>query len=141
MSVEELKPYLQTHWEEIKGRLLEGSYTPQPVRKVEIPKAGGGKRMLGIPTVVDRLIQQGLHQMLAPMFDGDFSESSYGFRKGRNAQQAVLQARKIVAEGKRWVVDIDLEKFFDRVNHDILMERVARRVKDKRVLRVIRRYL
>lgn len=141
MNVEELKPYLQTYWEEIKEGLLAGSYKPQPVRKVEIPKPGGGRRVLGIPTVVDRLIQQGLHQVLAPMFDEDFSESSYGFREGRSAQQAVMQARKIVAEGKRWVVDIDLEKFFDRVNHDILMARVARKVKDKRVLRVIRRYL
>lgn len=141
MSVEELKPYLQTQWESIKEGLLEGNYKPQPVRKVEIPKPGGGKRVLGIPTVVDRLIQQSLHQVLAPMFDEDFSESSYGFREARSAQQAVVQARKIVAEGKRWVVDIDLEKFFDRVNHDIVMARVARKVKDKRVLRVIRRYL
>src|SRR3989454_10838719 len=141
MSVEELKPYLQAHWPKIKEELLEGTYQPQGVRKVEIPKPGGGKRFLGIPTVVDRLIQQAMHQVLSPIFDKHFSESSYGFRPGRNAHQAVLQARRYVAEGKRWVVDIDLEKFFDRVNHDILMSRVARRVKDKRALRLIRRYL
>jgi RNA-directed DNA polymerase len=141
MEVGELKPYLQEHWEGIKKGLLEGSYRPQAVREVEIPKSGGGKRMLGIPTVVDRLIQQALHQVMMPIFDEHFSGSSYGFREGRNAHQAVLQARRYVAEGKRWVVDIDLEKFFDRVNHDVLMSRVARRIQDKRVLRMIRRYL
>lgn len=141
MGVEELKSYLHGHWEGIKRELLEGNYRPQAVRKVEIPKPGGGKRMLGIPTVVDRLIQQGLHQVMMPIFDKHFSGSSYGFREGRNAHQAVLQARRYVADGKRWVVDLDLEKFFDRVNHDVLMSRVARRVQDRRVLRVIRRYL
>jgi RNA-directed DNA polymerase len=141
MEVGELKPYLQDHWEGIKKGLLEGSYRPQAVRKVEIPKAGGGTRMLGIPTVVDRLIQQAVSQVMTPIFDKHFSQSSYGFREGRNAHQAVVQARSYVAEGKRWVVDIDLEKFFDRVNHDILMSRVARRINDKRVLRLIRRYL
>jgi RNA-directed DNA polymerase len=108
---------------------------------VEIPKPQGGVRILGIPTVLDRLIQQALHQVLQPMFEPEFSESSYGFRPGRNAHQAVEAARSYVAEGKRWVVDLDLEKFFDRVNHDILMARVARKVKDKRVLKLIRRYL
>jgi len=141
MTVEELQPYLRDHWEGIKKELLEGSYRPQAVRKVEIPKPGGGTRMLGIPTVVDRLIQQALHQVMTAIFDRHFSTSSYGFREGRSAHQAVTQARRYVAEGKRWVVDIDLEKFFDRVNHDVLMSRVARRVQDKRVLRVIRRYL
>ena len=141
MEVEELKPFLQDHWEGIKKELLAGSFRPQAVRKVEIPKPGGGTRMLGIPTVVDRLIQQALHQVMTPIFDRHFSRSSYGFREGRNAHQAVLQARRYVAEGKRWVVDIDLEKFFDRVNHDVLMSRVARRIQDKRVLKVIRRYL
>lgn len=141
MRVEELKPYLHEQWGKIKEELLEGSYRPQAVRKVEIPKPGGGKRMLGIPAVVDRLIQQALHQVMTPIFDKHFSESSYGFREGRSAHGAVVQARRYVAEGKRWVVDIDLEKFFDRVNHDILMSRLARRIRDKRVLAVIRRYL
>ena len=141
MTVEDLKSYLDTQWERIKSELLEDRYRPQSVREVEIPKPNGGVRKLGIPTVVDRLIGQALHQKLEPIFDPDFSESSYGFRRGRSAHQAVEQARKYVAEGYRWVVDIDIEKFFDRVNHDILMSRVARRVKDKRVLRLIRRYL
>lgn len=110
--------------------------------KVEIPKPGGkGMRMLGIPTVVDRLIQQALHQVLSPHFEPYFSESSYGFRPQRSAHQGLLKARQYVREGRRWVVDIDLEKFFDRVNHDVLMSRLARRIKDKRVLRLIRRYL
>jgi RNA-directed DNA polymerase len=140
MSVSELADYLRAHWTRLKAELLEGRYQPQAVRQVEIPKADG-KRQLGIPTVVDRLLQQALHQVLSARFDPYFSESSYGFRSGRNAHQAVQQARAYVASGKRWVVDLDLEKFFDRVNHDILMSRVARRVKDKRVLRLIRRYL
>jgi group II intron reverse transcriptase/maturase len=142
MMVAELRAYLREHWLRIKEELLAGSYQPQPVRKVEIPKPGGkGMRMLGIPTVVDRLIQQALHQVLSPLFESNFSESSYGFRPQRSAQQAVVKARQYVREGRRWVVDIDLEKFFDRVNHDILMSRLARRIKDKRVLRLIRRYL
>ena len=111
------------------------------MRGVEIPKPGGGTRTLGIPTVVDRLIQQAMHQVLSPLFDPGFSEARYGFRPGRSAHQAVLAARAHVAAGRRWVVDIDLEKFFDRVNHDVLMARVARKVEDKRVLRLIRRYL
>ena len=141
MTVEDLKPYLQEHWERIKEELLNGKYQPQPVRCVEIPKPQGGMRQLGIPSVVDRLIQQALHQILSPVFEPGFSESSYGFRPGRSAQQAVRQARAYVAEGRRWVVDLDLEKFFDRVNHDVLMSRVARKVSDKRVLRLIRKYL
>jgi group II intron reverse transcriptase/maturase len=141
MGVEELRPYLDKQWERIKLELLEDRYKPQAVRAVEIGKPDGGVRRLGIPTVVDRLIGQALHQVLEPIFDPGFSESSYGFRRGRSAHQAVEQARKYVAEGYRWVVDIDLEKFFDRVNHDILMSRIARRVKDKRILRLIRRYL
>jgi len=142
MSVDELKPYLPTHWERIKEQLLEGSYQPQPVRRVEIPKPGGkGMRKLGVPTVVDRLIQQALHQALNPLFDLDFSAHSYGFRSGRSAHQALCQAREHVASGRRWVVDLDLEKFLDRVHHDVLMSRVARKVGDKRVLCLIRRYL
>jgi RNA-directed DNA polymerase len=142
MTVEQLRAYLREHWLRIKQELLADDYRPQPVLKVEIPKPGGkGMRTLGIPTVIDRLIQQALHQVLSPNFEPDFSESSYGFRPNRSAQHAVLKAREYVREGGRWVVDIDLEKFFDRVNHDILMSRVARRIKDKRVLRLIRRYL
>jgi RNA-directed DNA polymerase len=141
MTLEQLKPYLQQHWAQIKEQLLVGSYQPQPVRCVEIAKPSGGVRQLGIPTVVDRLIQQALNQILSPVFEPDFSESSYGFRPKRSAHQAVEQARLYVAEGRRWVVDLDLEKFFDRVNHDIMMSRVARRVSDRRVLRLIRRYL
>jgi RNA-directed DNA polymerase len=141
MEVGELRGYLKEHWPKIKEKLLEGSYQPVAVRRVEIAKPSGGMRQLGIPTVVDRLIQQALNQVLSPIFDCNFSQSSYGFRPGRSAHQAVRQAQAYVASGKRWLVDIDLEKFFDRVNHDILMSRVARRVSDKRVLLLIRRYL
>jgi len=141
MTVEQLKPYLQEHWAKIKEELLKGEYQPQPVRSVEIPKPQGGVRQLGIPTAADRLIQQALHQVLSPIFEPQFSESSYGFRPGRSAHQAVQKARDYVAEGRRWVVDLDLEKFFDRVNHDVLMSRLARKISDKRVLRLIRRYL
>jgi RNA-directed DNA polymerase len=142
MTVGDLRAYLKEQWLEIRKRLLSGSYEPEPVRRVEIPKPDGkGMRKLGIPTVVDRLIQQALHQVMNPIFDPGFSGSSYGFRRGRSAHDAVKQARAYVREGRRWVVDLDLEKFFDRVNHDILMARVARRVKDKRVLVLIRKYL
>src|SRR5713101_449925 len=127
MTVEQLRAYLREHWPGIKAGLLAGDYQPSPVLKVEIPKPGGqGMRMLGIPTVVDRLIQQAVHQVLSPVFEPNFSESSYGFRPNRSAQQAVLKAREYVREGRRWVVDIDLEKFFDRVNHDILMSWLTR---------------
>jgi RNA-directed DNA polymerase len=141
MTVGDLKAHLKAHWPEIREQLREGRYDPLAVRKVEIPKPGGGKRMLGIPTVQDRLIQQALHQVLSPVFEETFSNHSYGFRPGRSAAQAVQQARSYIEEGRRWVVDADLEKFFDRVNHDILMSRVARQVKDKRILKLIRSYL
>ena len=142
MTVEQLKPYLKEEWKRIREELLAGEYRPNHVLKVEIPKADGkGMRMLGIPTVVDRLIQQAMQQVLSAIFEGSFSESSYGFRPSRSAHGAVRQARAYVSEGRRWVVDLDLEKFFDRVNHDVLMSRLARRIKDKRMLRVIRRYL
>jgi len=141
MPVTALKGYLQQEWPRIKEELLAGRYRPQPVLKVEIPKPGGGTRMLGIPTVLDRLIQQAVHQVLSQKFDPDFSENSYGFRPGRSAHQAVKAARQHVISGKRWVVDMDLEKFFDRVNHDILMSLVKRKVKDQRVLKLIGSYL
>jgi RNA-directed DNA polymerase len=141
MTVEQLQPYLKEHWPRIREELLGDRYAPKPVRGVEIPKPGGGMRQLGIPTVLDRLIQQAMHQVLMPLFDPGFSDASYGFRPGRSAHDAVLAARAHMAEGRRFVVDLDLEKFFDRVNHDVLMARVARRVQDKRVLRLIRRYL
>jgi RNA-directed DNA polymerase len=141
MAVNELQPYLSEQWERIKSELLEGRYKPQPVKEAGIPKPDGGVRKLGIPVVVDRLIGQGLHQVLEPIFAPGFSAHSYGFMRGRSAHQALVKARDYVEEGNRWVVDIDLEKFFDRVNHDILMSRIARKVKDKRILRLIRRYL
>jgi len=141
MSVNDVWGYCTLNWARIKEELLDGRYEPQPVLGVEIPKPGGGVRQLGIPTALDRLIQQALHQVLSPIFNPHFSGSSYGFRPGRSAHQAVLKAREHAAAGKRWVVDMDLEKFFDRVNHDVLMARVARKVKDKRVLVLIRRYL
>ncbi len=141
LTVAEFKPWLQAHWPSVRQAMLAGDYMPAAVRKEEIPKPQGGVRTLGIPTVLDRLIQQSLNQVLQPLFDPEFSESSYGFRPGRNAHQAVKAAQSYVAEGKRWVVDLDLEKFFDRVNHDVLMARVVRKVKDERVLKLIRRYL
>lgn len=141
MTTKDLEAYLKKHWQQIKDELLAGRYQPSPVKQVEIPKPDGGMRKLGIPTVLDRLIQQALNQVLSPIFDLNFSESSYGFRPGKNAHQAILKAKEYIAEGRRWVVDIDLEKFFDRVNHDILMSRVARKVKDKKVLLLIRKYL
>lgn len=141
MTVNELPEHLAENWEMIRAQLLEGSYQPQPVREVEIPKSGGGVRKLGIPTVLDRLIQQGILQVLQPLFDPTFSEHSHGFRPGRNAHDAVCEAQRYIQEGKRVVVDVDLEKFFDRVNHDVLLGRLEKRIGDKRMLGLIRRYL
>lgn len=140
-TVEDLWDLCVDQWEAIREQLLSGTYKPQPVRKVEIPKPGGGKRMLGIPTVLDRLIQQALLQVLSPLYDPTFSDANFGFRPGRNAHDALDRAKGHVSAGYRWVVDMDLEKFFDRVNHDVLMSRIARRVKDKRILKVIRVFL
>lgn len=141
MTTEQLRGYLREHWLQLKAHLLDGTYQPHPVRRVDIPKPGGGMRMLGIPAVIDRLIQQALHQVMSPVWEPDFSDNSYGFRPGRSAHGAVEAARAHVEAGHRWVVDLDLEKFFDRVNHDVLMARVARKIGDKRVLKLIRRYL
>ena len=142
VTTEEIERVMQKQWLQIKQDILEGKYRPSPVKRVEIPKPdGNGVRQLGIPTVMDRIIQQAIHQELVPVFDPTFSQYSYGFRPNRNAQQAILQTQKYIQEGCEWVVDIDLEKFFDRVNHDMLMARVARRVKDKKILLLIRRSL
>jgi group II intron reverse transcriptase/maturase len=141
MSVEELRPYLKENWLEIREKLDQQTYRPSPVRLKEIEKLDGGVRRLGIPTVRDRFLQQAITQVLTPLFDPKFSEHSYGFRPGRSAHQAVKQAQTYVQAGYEWSVDLDLEKYFDRVNHDILMARVARVVKDKRVLKLIRTYL
>jgi len=141
MSTTALWGWLQGNHERLAKSLLEGSYRPQPVRLAKIEKPGGGKRGLGIPTVVDRMIQQAMHQVLNPLFDPDFSDSSFGYRKGKSAEQAVLQAQRYMQEGKRWVVDVDLSKFFDEVNHDVLMAKIKRKVTDKRMLKLIDRYL
>lgn len=141
LGVRELKPWLKANWASVKSALMTGSYLPRAIRKVDIAKPDGGVRTLGLPTVVDRLIQQAIAQKLSPIADPSFSDSSYGFRPSRNAWQAVRQAQVYMNSGKRWVVDMDLEKFFDKVDHDILMSRLARRIKDSRVLTLIRRYL
>jgi RNA-directed DNA polymerase len=141
MTVEELPGHLKEHWPAIREQLLQGTYQPQPVKRVEIPKGGGGVRQLGIPTVLDRFIQQGVLQVLQKCWDRTFSEHSYGFRPGRSAHQAVAQAQQYISEGRHWVVDLDLEKFFDRVHHDRLLARLAQRVRDKRMLKLIRAFL
>ncbi len=141
MTVSDLRGYLKEKWLEIRAALESETYKPSPVRRVEIPKPDGGVRLLGIPSVIDRLLQQAIAQVLTPIFERKFSPQSYGFRPGRSAHQAIQKAQEYTQEGYEWVVDIDLEKFFDRVNHDMLMARVAREVKDKRVLKLIRAYL
>jgi len=141
MTVGGITDYLKQHWPAIREQLLNGTYEPRPVRRVEIPKPDGGVRKLGIPTVLDRLIQQAVMQVLQRRWDRTFSESSYGFRPGRSAQQAVAKAQQYIAEGHSWCVDLDLEKFFDRVNHDKLMGQIAKRVGDKRLLKLIRAFL
>ena len=141
MTTEQLEPHLKRHWSNVQAKLLKGTYVPSPVKRVEIPKPSGGVRMLGIPTVMDRFIQQLLLQVLTPIFDPNFSEHSYGFRPGRSAQEAVRAAQKYAQEGKDWVVDIDITKFFDHVNHDILLRRMARVIRDKRVLHLIGKFL
>jgi len=141
MTVHEVPGYLQQHWPAIRNQLLRGTYVPQPVKRVEIPKPDGGVRKLGIPTVLDRFIQQAVMQVLQDRWDGTFSDHSYGFRPGRSAHQAVEQAQQYIASGYRWVVDLDLEKFFDRVNHDRLMAKLAQRISDKRLLKLIRAFL
>ena len=140
-GIAETETFLREHWPAIRKQLLDETYTPYPVLRVEIPKPGGGIRKLGIPTVVDRLIQQAITQVLVPIFDPGFSGSSFGFRPGRKAHDAVRQARKFQQEGKQWVVDVDLKQFFDEVDHDVLMARLGRKVKDKRLKRLINRYL
>jgi RNA-directed DNA polymerase len=141
MTVHDLPGYLKQHWPEIREQLLSGTYKPQPVKRVEIPKPDGGVRKLGIPTVLDRFVQQAVMQVLQRRWDRTFSDHSYGFRPGRSAHQAVEQAQRYIAAGYRWVVDLDLEKFFDRVNHDKLMAKIAERVSDKRLLKLIRAFL
>ncbi len=141
MTVRELPQYLKQHWPAIREQLLQGTYQPQPVKRVEIDKPDGGVRKLGVPTVLDRFIQQAVLQVLQKRWDETFSDHSYGFRPGRSAHQAVARAQQYVREGCGWVVDLDLEKFFDRVNHDKLMARIASRVSDKRLLKLIRGFL
>jgi len=141
MTVEELPTYLKANWEGLRAQLLEGRYQPQPVRQQEIPKHGGGVRKLGIPTVVDRFLQQAILQVLSPRFDPTFSDHSHGFRPGRRAHDAVRAAQRYIQEGRQWVVDLDLEQFFDRVNHDVMMGKLAKRIADRRLLGLIRRFL
>ena len=141
ITVDELWKFCQDNWEKIHTQIINGTYCPNPVKKVEIPKPGGGKRALGIPCAIDRLISQALNQVLNPIFDADFSDNSFGFRPRRSAHDALKRSGEHIAAGHTWVVNIDLEKYFDRINHDMLMARIARKIEDKQVLKLIRRYL
>lgn len=141
MKIDEFREHIIRHWKTIKPKLLEGKYNPSPVRRVEIPKPDGGIRLLGIPTVQDRMIQQAIAQVLNRVYEPIFSDSSYGFRPSRSARNAIMKSKEYVNEGHRWVVDIDLEKFFDTVNHDILMNKLSKKIEDKKLLKLIRKYL
>ncbi|NME84418.1 group II intron reverse transcriptase/maturase, partial [Clostridium sp. SM-530-WT-3G] len=141
MKIDELREHIQKHWNTIKAKLLETRYNPSPVRRVEIPKPDGGVRLLGIPTVQDRLIQQAIAQVLSRIYEPSFSNNSFGFRPHRGAKDAIRKSKEYINQGNRWVVDMDLEKFFDKVNHDILMSKLEKKIKDRRLLTLIRKYL
>lgn len=141
MKIDELREHIKKHWNTIKAKILESKYNPSPVRRVEIPKIDGGVRLLGIPTVQDRLIQQAIAQVLSRIYEQLFSNNSFGFRSRRGAKDAVTKSKQYINEGNRWVIDMDLEKFFDKVNHDILMGELEKKIKDKRLLSLIRKYL